>query len=118
MKKLNKKNYKKGDKIIVITPWNHRINTERRNSVDSYNVLEWEIHSIGAKQMYLCDDEGSKGSKHRSDSDGNFFTLWADRNINMFAEKWVDVNDVIKSIRSQDIYKTPTFETVSIRCKW
>jgi len=114
MKNLNKSNFKKGDKIILTTPWNHLLGRERRNVVvDSYNVREWTILSIGKKELLLSDSDGNKGDCYYSDRDGNF--LISNNDVRYYATNESEINANIEKMRINDKFSTSTFEIVNIR---
>jgi len=119
MKKLNNKTAKKGDTIFIVTPFNHHFNSSRnRPSVDTYNVEEWVIHSIGKKIMKLEDSQGLKGAQKYADSQGNYLTsrsLISDPFTNFFCFEEKEIDSTIEAIRANDNHTSERFEVVRIR---
>jgi hypothetical protein len=116
MKVLNAKNFKKGQKIIIVEPWNYLFNqTRRTHNLDEINAREWTIASIGKKILTLEDEEGTKGHIIRADGSGDFRAATNGRGYVGYAEKVSDVEEVVRALRDADPKKSEAFKIVNIR---
>jgi hypothetical protein len=114
MKALNSKNFKKGDKIYLVNPWNCLFLTSRSHSIDTYNARLWVIASIGKKVLKLEDLEGFKGNQFVANQSGEFLTS-NQYGVKYYAETEEDIAGVVEGLRAADNFATSTFEIVNIR---